>query len=131
MIRKLFCSMVVMTVVIGFVAAAEYDGIITGVKGNNITVQKMTKAKKGVKSEKDGDPVVLTVTKDTSIVTGKFDKDTKKFVDGDPVKDGLQNEMFTKIDAEKGVRATITTDGDSKTATKIMVRAGKKKAAAE
>ena len=132
MIRKLFCSMFVMVLAIGFVAADELTGVITKVDGDKVTFQKMTKAKKGVKSEKDGDPVVVTTNKDTKIVAGKFDKDTKKTVDGDEVKDGLKNEIFTtKFDAEKGVRAVITTKGETLVAEKILVVGGKKKAAAE
>jgi hypothetical protein len=58
-----------------------------------------------------------------------FDKDAKKMVDGDPVKDGLKNEMFTKIDEAKGLNATITTEGDGDKAriTKIRVGFGGKK----
>ena len=126
MARKLFCSLFVMAVAITFVAADEYTGVITKIDGNNITFQKMKG--KGKKAEKDGDPITLTVNSDTKYVGGKYDKDAKKFVEGDPIKDGIKNEMFTtKFDAEKGVRATVTTAENSKTATKIMVGGGGKK----
>jgi hypothetical protein len=126
MVRKMFCAMVVMFLGIGFVAAAELNGVITKVDGNKITFQEMTKAKKGAKSEKVGDAKVFTVAKDAKIVGSKFDKDAKKTVEGDEIKGGLTNEMFTKI-GEAGVNATITYEGD--TVSKILVRGGKKKAA--
>jgi biopolymer transport protein ExbD len=125
MIRKLVCSMFVMTVAIGFVCADDYFGVVTKVDGDKITFQKMTKAKKGAKSEKEGDPVVLTVDKDTKYFTKKYNKDDKKFVEDD-LKDGIKAEVFTKIDPEKGVNATITTEGDKKVATKVVIGGGKK-----
>jgi hypothetical protein len=125
MVRKLFCSMCVMGVVVAFAAADDYSGVITKIDGNKITFQKMTKGKKGMKGEKDGDPVTLTVNSDTKIVSAKFAKG--KMEDGDEVKDGLKNEIFAKIDADTGVRANITTKGDSKVAEKIQVFTGKKK----
>jgi hypothetical protein len=135
MVRKLFCSMMVMVVAVAFVAAEEFAGTITKVDGDKVTVQKYKKAEKGKKGkgEKDGDPITLSA-KGAKIVTGKFDADTKKLTDGDEVKDGLKNEMFTTIDDKKGVQAQITTEGegDKATITKIRVGGkGKKKAAAE
>jgi len=135
MIRKLFCATFVMTLAIGFVAADEFNATITKVDGDKVTYQKYKKAEKGKKGkgEKDGDPVTISVAKDAKIISGKFDMDAKKFVDGDKVEDGLKNEMFTKIDDKKGVGATITTEGEGDKAmvTKIRVNAFKKKAATE
>lgn len=134
MVRKLFCSMLVMTVAVAFVAAEEFQASITKVDGNKVTYQKYKKAEKGKKGkgEKDGDPVTLSA-KGATIITAKFDADTKKVTDGDEVKDGLKNEMFTTIDEKKGVQATITTEGEGDKAkiTKIRVMGKKKKAAAE
>jgi hypothetical protein len=126
MIRKLFCSMCVMAVAVAFVAAEEFQARITKVDGDKVTVQKMKG--KGKKQEKDGDPITLNA-KSAKVVSGKFDKDAMKVVDGDDVKDGLKNEMFTKIDEAKGVNATIVTEGegDKATITKIRVFGGKKK----
>ena|SRR5437660_3905487 len=126
MYRKLVGALVVMVVAIGFVAAEDLNGVITKVDGDKITFQKMTKAKKGVKSEKEGDPIVLTVNKDAKIVAKKFDKDAKKVVE-EEVKDGLKAELFAKIDPEKGLNAVVTAD-DGKVS-KIAVGGGKKKAA--
>lgn len=130
MLSKLFGSMVLLVVAAAFVGADEYFGVITKVDGEKITFQKMTKAKKGAKSEKDGDPVTLTANKDTKFFSKKFDKDTKKVVE-DALPDGIKSEVFTKIDPDKGLPATVTTEGDSKVATKVVVGGGKKKAAAE
>ncbi len=130
MVGKLCCSMVVFAVAIAFVGADEYIGKITKVDGEKITFQKMTKAKKGEKSKEDGDPVVLTADKDTKFFKKTFDKDTKKLVE-EALPDGIKSEIFTKIDPEKGLPASITTEGDTKKATKVVVGGGKKKAAAE
>ena len=127
MIRKLFCSMVAMVVGVTIVAAADVNGVINKVEGNKVTFQEMTKAKKGAKAEKVGDEKVYTIDEKVKIVTTKFDKDAKKFVEGDEVKDGLKNEIFTKLDAEKGVGVTLSVE-DGKVS-KIAVRGGKKKAA--
>lgn len=129
MVRKLFCSMFVMAIALGVAAAGEFQGRILKVDGDTVTVQKLKG--KGKKVENDGDPVKLKVGKDAKIVGGKFDKDAKKVVDGDAVTDGLKNEMFSKI-SDKGITATITTEGegDKEAITKIRV-VMKKKAAAE
>jgi hypothetical protein len=130
MIRKLVCSMVVMVVAVAFVGADEYFGKITKVSddGKTITFQKMTKAKKGEPSKADGDAVPLTVNKDTKFFKKTFDKDAKKLVE-EALPDGIKSEIFTKIDPDKGVNATITTEGDSKVASKVVTGGGKKKAA--
>jgi hypothetical protein len=126
MARKLFCSMFVMVVAISFVAADEFQATITKVDGDNVTYQKYKKANK--KKEKDGDAVTASA-KGAKVISGKADPDNaKKVVDGDEIKDGLKNEMFTKIDEKKGVNATITTEGDKITKIRVFV---KKKAAAE
>jgi hypothetical protein len=131
MIRKLVCSMVVLVVAVAFVGADEYFGVITKMEDGKITFQKMTKAKKGEKSKEDGDPVVLTTSKDTKFFKKSFNKEDKKVVE-EELKDGLKSEVFAKIDPDKGLPATITTEGDTKVATKVVVGGGgKKKAATE
>ena len=126
MIRKLFCSMFVMMVAVSMVAAAEFQGRILEIKDGVAKVQKMKG--QGKKAEKDGDPVNLKIGKDAAIIAGKIDM--KKVVDGDKIEDGLKNEMFTKI-SEKGLNATITTEGegDKEVITKIRVFMKKKTAA--
>lgn len=121
MIRKLACAMFVMTVVIGIALADEYTATITKVDGNKITMQKYKKGMKGKKGEKDGDAFTVEVAKDAKIIKGKFDKDAKKVVDDEEIKDGLKADIFVKATEEKGVTATITTDDDKKVVTKIRV----------
>ena len=131
MIRKMFGSMLVLAIAIGFVAAGEFQGRIMKVDGDTVTVQKIKG--KGKKAENDGDPVKLKLAKDAKVVSGKADPDKKgAFVDGDDIKDGLKNEMFAKI-GEKGVGALIVTEGegDKEAITKIRVQGKKKKDAAE
>jgi hypothetical protein len=127
MVSKLFCSMFVMVAVVAFVVADDFSGVITKVDGDKITFQEMTKAKKGAKAEKVGDPKTLTVTDKTKFAAKKFDPDTKKVVEDD-LKDGIKAEVFTKIDTDKGVNATVTIE-DGKL-TKVLVGGGKKKKAA-
>jgi len=131
MIRKLVCAMFVMTVAVGFVLADEFQGAITKIDGDKVTVQKMKKGKgKGAKGEKDGDPVTMTIAKDAKIVKGMFDKDAKKMVAGDAIEGGLKADLFSKVSEDMPVNAMITTDADNKSITMIMIaKGGKKKAA--
>ena len=132
MFRKLVFSMVVMVVAIGFVAAEEFTATITKVDGDKVTYQKYKKGEKGKKGDKDGDPVTLTVAKDAKIAKGKFNFKDKKVEVGDAIEGGLKSDTFTKIDAEKGLNARITTDDDKKTITAITIvqfgKGGKKDA---
>lgn len=131
MIRKLFCSMFVMTIAIGFVAADEFTASIVKVDGNKVTVQKFKKGEKGKKgkAEKDGDPVVMKVAKDAKITKGKFAKKDGKFSvePGETIEGGLTAEMFKNASEEKAVRASITTEGDTITAITTMQFGGGKK----
>lgn len=121
MIRKLVCSMVVMVVAIGFVAAGEYTATITKVDGDKVTLQKYKKAAvKGEKPEKDGDAFTLATSKDAKVIYGT--KDKKDYKDGDAIEGGLKAEMFSKA-GDKGVVARIYTEGEGKEEkiTKILV----------
>jgi len=128
MIRKLVCSMVVMVVAVAFVAADDFTGVIKKVDGEKITFQEMTKAKKGAKSEPVGDAKTFTVTKDTKFAKKTFDKDTKKAGEAD-LPDGIKSEVFTKLDAEKGVGATVSVTDGKLTKVLVVGGGGKKKAA--
>jgi hypothetical protein len=132
MTRKLFCSMIVMTIAIGFVAADEFVAVIVKVDGDKVTYQKFKKGDKGKKGkgEKDGDPVTLPVAKDAKITKGKGSfKDMKFSVEpGDPIEGGLKADIFKNATEEKGVFAGITRSEDKKTITAIAtVQFGKKK----
>jgi hypothetical protein len=122
MIRNLFCVLVVMTVAVGFVAADEFIVQITKVDGNKITYERYRKGKK------DNDPVTIEVAMDAKIADGKFDKEAKKLVAGDPVEGGLKNKYFSNAPLDKGIGAQITTSDDNKKVTQILLlRGGKKK----
>jgi len=127
MYRKFICAAVVSVVVASVAMCDEFFAVITKVEGEKVTVQKMKKAKKGQPAEKEGDPITLTIAKDAKITKGKFDKDSKKFVAGDAIEEGLKSKMFADITAEKGVNAMITTDDGGKSITAITTVGGKKK----
>jgi len=128
MVRKLVCAMFVMTVAISFVMADEFTATITKVDGKNVSFQKYKKSEvKGKKGEKDGPETTLPTTADVKVAKGTPAKGGKVDV-GDAIEGGLKSEVFTKIDAKKGLTARITTDADNKNITQILV-VGKKPAA--
>lgn len=145
MIRKLLCSIALMTFGMGLVAAEEFTAVIKKVEGDKVTFMKFTfKDKKFEKSDDTTLPAASTV----KITKGKINKEDKKIVPGEVLDKGLQNEMFTKLGEKKadkdnpkkggfglgGVFAQITTSEDGKSITAITVMAfggaikGKKKA---
>lgn len=127
MVRKLVCAAFMMTVAVGVVFADEFNATITKAGDGKVTYQKYKKAtEKGKAPEKDGEPVTISVAKDAKVVKGVFNKDTKKIEAGEALEGGLKNDVFAKI-GEKGVLARITTDGDNKNVTQIIVMGGKKK----
>lgn len=113
--RKFVCAAVVLAFCGGFVFAEEISAIIIKVEGDKVTF-------KG----KDSPEKTLPVDAKVKVVKGKFNKETKKVEAGDELKDGLKNEMFSKI-GEKGLRATVVTDSDNKKITEIRVFGGRKK----
>jgi len=115
MIRKMVCALFVMTVA-GIVVADEASGVITDVKGNAFTFQKMKK------KEKDGDPIKMTLATDGVVAKGNFNKDTKKVEKGENLDGGLSNKVFA---GDKGVAARVTFEGTK--ASQILVIGGKKK----
>jgi hypothetical protein len=119
MLRKLLSGAVILTVCVGFTLADEISALIYKVDGGKVTF----KENKG-RGMDPGPEKTLPVSKDVKVLTGKFDMDTKKLVGGDPIENGLKNEMFTKIDAEKGLRGTVVTDKDNKEITEIRVGGG-------
>jgi len=120
MLRKMLSAMFVMTLAVGFVAAADFNATITAVKDGKVTYQKM---KKG---EKDGDPVTITV--DVKATIAKADGFGKKAKVGDKIEGGLKNEIFTKI-GEKGIPSRLTTEGEGAKAKVTQILVFGKKAA--
>ncbi len=100
--------------------AEEIRAVITKVEGNKVTFAE-TKGK----GEK-GPEKTMTVSDKVKVVKGKYNKDTKATEAGDAIPEGLKADVFTKID-EKGVRATLVTEGDKITEIRVGGRRGKKK----
>lgn len=121
MLRKLLCASIAAFLCVSLAAADEFGAVITKVEDGKITFQK-TKFNKDTKKLEKSDAESLPVSADVKVNTGKFNKDTKKLEAGDPVPNGLKNEMFSK-----DVNATIVTDADNKKVLEIRVRGGKKK----
>jgi hypothetical protein len=122
MLRKIIGTTVVALLFVSFAFAEEIRAVITEVKDGKVTFAKMEG--KG-KDAKKGESQTLPAADDIKVVKGMFNKETMKVEEGDAIEGGLKNEMFTKIDAEKGMRATVTTDGGK--VTKIVIAKGKGK----
>jgi hypothetical protein len=120
MLRRIVTAMVVLGLLVGVAMADEIRAIIIKVDGNKVTFAE----NKG-KGER-GQEKTLPVSDKVKVVKGKFDKETKKLEAGDPIENGLKNEMFSKI-GDKGMGALIITDKDNKQITEIRVGGGKKK----
>jgi hypothetical protein len=126
MLRKFACAAMIVVTGLGVAMADEFSAIISKVEGNKVTFQK-AKFDPDTKKFEKGAEMTLPVTADAKITKGKFNKDTKKREAGEPIEDGLKNDVFTKIGA-KGRLATITTDADNKNITAISTFGfGKKK----
>src|SRR6266481_6714082 len=122
MLRRVVGAVVVLVLCVGITVAEEIRALITKVDGNNVTFTEM----KG-KGEK-GESKTLPVADNVKVVKGKFNKETKKLEAGDPIDDGLKNDMFSKDKlGEKGKGAVIVTDDDGKKITEIRIGGGGKK----
>lgn len=124
MFRKVLASLVVLVVCVGFSMAEDIRGVITKIDGGKVTFAKITGFDKDTKTVKKDDPQTLPVADNVKVCKGKFNKDTKKMEAGDALENGLKNEVFTNI-GDKGIRATVTTDGGK--ITEIIVGGGKDK----
>jgi hypothetical protein len=121
MLRKCVSAAFILVVCVSFTLADEIRAVITKVDGNKVTFAEVKGGGRGKGKVEKGEPKTLPVTASVKVVKSKFDPDTKKTVAGDPIENGLKNEMFSKIDAEKGLQATIVTDSDNKNITEIRV----------
>lgn len=122
MIRMSFCAVVVLSLSVSYASAETLNGVITAVKGDD-TITFKVRTGKG-KDAKLGDAKDYKVAKDVKMAQA-VSKDEVKALTG-----GLKVEPLTKIDAEKGVRAMITTNADG-VVTEITLRAPRKKADAK
>jgi hypothetical protein len=111
--RRVLIAAPIFLVCLGVALGEEFRGVIKKVDGNKITVLK---GKKG-----DTKEVTLTVVENVKVSKGKFNKETKKLEAGDPIENGLKNELFAK-----DTRATIVTNDDGKV-TEIRVGGGGRK----
>lgn len=132
MIRRFVCAAIVTCVTLGIAMADEFNAVVTKVDGDKVTFHKTKFDKDAKKAVKDGDSMTLTVAKDAKVAKGKGGGKGggKKIEVGDPIEDGLKNEIFTKI-TEKGVNTRLTTSDDNKSITQILVTGGGKKKAAK
>lgn len=105
-------------------SAMEFWAVIKKVDGNKITVARAGNFNKGKtngkakdtvinsgaltkgKTKAYGEDVVLTVADNVTVLQAKRNKGAKKFDAGDPIDNGLQNELFSS----GKTRARITTD---------------------
>ena len=117
--RHALCAMASVAICVGISMADEMRVVITKVDGNNITFAEF----KG--KGKKGDPQTLPAADNVKVTKAVFNKDTKKVEAGDAIEGGLKNEIFRKINAEKGVAATIVTDADNKKIIEIHISGGK------
>jgi hypothetical protein len=130
--RSIVCLALVLC--LGFVAVGEqtFRATITKVDGDSVTFKVITGFNKETKTVEYGDPVTLKVGDKVVVAKGTFNKETKMVEPGDAIEGGLKAETFTKI-GDKGVRATIITDGDKDAKdpkgaiTKILTGGGKGK----
>ncbi|MBI3407457.1 MAG: hypothetical protein HY040_03765 [Planctomycetes bacterium] len=96
MLRKLVCAVVVLGLSAGLSMAEEMKGKITKIGDSKVTFQVYDK-----ETKKFEDAKTYEIAKDVKV--SKMDNEDQKIV----VEGGLKASEFSKIDAEKGLRATI------------------------
>jgi hypothetical protein len=112
---------VVLVLCVGVALADEIRAVITKVEGRNVTFSE-------VKGKNDRGPEkTLPVSKSAKVVKGKFNKETKKVEAGDEIEGGIKGKLFSNINPEKGIRATIVTNDDNTKITEIRIMKGGKK----
>ena len=108
--RMLIASCALFVFGLGTVAAEDFFGVITKIETKDGNT--MISGRKGKKS--DVKEFTLNVATGVKVnYAGKLDKETKKFEVNDPIEDGLKNDMFKNISAEKPLFAYISTDKDN------------------
>jgi hypothetical protein len=119
MFRMIVSALVMVLLCVGIALSEEISATITKIENGKVTFAKTTFNKETKKLER-GDAQTLPVADNVKVVKTKFNKETKKLEAGDPLEGGLKNDLFSKI-GEKGLRATIVTDGDNKKIIEIRV----------
>jgi len=120
MMRRFLLAVAVVGCTFTFAFSDTFQARITKVEGDKVTYQKGT-LDPDTKKVKYGDAVTATVAKDAKVT-----KTVKKATE--PVDKGFGNDLFTKIDAAKGVKGlvTIADDGADKGKITEFVIGGKK-----
>jgi hypothetical protein len=68
-----------------------FPAVITKVEGNKVTLFRI---KKGEKGPEKGDMETMIAADNVKVVKGVFNKEEKKFEEGEPLESGLKNEIF-------------------------------------
>jgi hypothetical protein len=118
MLRRVVSVASILVLFLGIAFAEEIRAIITKVEGNKVTFME-------AKGKEKGPEQTLSAADNVKVLKGKYNKDTKMYEDLQPLDQGLRNEKFSKIDAEKGMKALIITEGGK--ITEIRIGAGGKK----
>jgi hypothetical protein len=121
MLRRCVSAAAVLLVLCGFVVAGTYQGLVTKLDKDSVTI----KVKAKVKGEK-GEEKTIKLSKDVKILKFKSKTETEESSAKD-VTDGIE----AATGKAKGVRAKIETEGegDKEVVTKITHGGGKKKKA--
>lgn len=115
--RKIVCSLVVLAVCVGVVAAEEIRGVIVKVEGDKVVFQKTKYNKDAKKMENIGEPQTLSVKAAVKVVQGIVNKG--KVEPGERIEGGLKAEALTKI-GKAGVSVLVVTD-DANNVTEIRI----------
>jgi hypothetical protein len=114
MLRKSLLAVFTLAICVGISLSDEIRAVITKIDGNNVTFA--TLEGKGKDTKKSETTKTLPAASDV-----KVSKGGKKGTEPTPIEGGLK---ALKVDPEKGLRATLTTDNGKITA--ITVFGGKK-----
>lgn len=110
---------IVLLAAVGFCQADEVTITILKVEGKTITARSLVK-----KGETTSAELTFFIRQDdVKVVSARFNKDTKKIEAGEPVPEGIKNDMFLK----GPVRARVVVDAN-KMIREIRVLTLKKKA---
>jgi hypothetical protein len=124
MARRFICAAVVTLLAFGAALADTFTAVITKVEGNKVTFHP-TKFDPETKRLEKGAGRSLEAAADLKVVKGgKYNKDTRKFENTEPVEGGLKSVLLIKI-GEQGQTAVITTEGNK--IAEIRLTLGKKK----
>jgi hypothetical protein len=126
MFKKIFVTVFTALIVVGFVAAEEFDAVVDNASRDftkrlksdeKLVFGRLTLDSKG--------KVVSTVykegkvTKDTKVLMGTYDEKTKKTTPGEVIEGGIASDLFK--DKGKVLRLRVTVGDDKTTVSRILV----------